>query len=159
MKLFVKRNGDRTFFALITNKKYFGAARTMEIYRKRWRIENFFNENNFLGLDRLPSLELNAIQTALTLKLVSCHLVDNFRKNLPKPFSNMKPESIYHNFIQAVQGKVQLKKDKLQVDIHGFQHRDVVAALFKGLEQKVIAQNIDPRCPWLNDHMMRFSFK
>ena len=159
MKLFVKRNGDGTFFALITNKKYFRAARAMEIYRKRWRIENFFNENGFLGLDRLPSLELNAIQTALSLKLVSFHLVDNFRKNLPKPFLTMKPESIYQHFIQGVQGKVQLKKDKVQVDIYGFQHRDAVAPLFKRLEQKLAAQNIDPRCPWLNDHVLNFSFK
>ena len=159
MKLFVKHNDDGIFFALITNKKYFRAARAMEIYRNRWGIENFFNENVFLGLDRLPSLELNAIQTALTLKMVSFHLADNFRKNLPKPSSTMKPESIYQHFIQGVQGKVQIKKDKLQVDIYGFQHKDAVAPLFKGLEEKLIAQNIDPRCPWLNDHVLSFSFK
>jgi hypothetical protein len=159
MKLFVKRNTDGTFFGLITNKKYFRGARAMEIYRKRWRIENFFNENAFLGLDRLPSLELNAIQTALSLKMVSFHLIDNFRKNLPKPFSTIKPESIHQHFIQGVQGKVQLKKDELHVDIYGFQHRDLVASLFKGLQQKLIAQNIDPRCPWLNDHALGFSFK
>jgi hypothetical protein len=159
MKLFVKRNSDGTFFALITNKKYFRASRAMEIYRKRWRLENFFNENVFLGLDRLPSLELNAIQTALTLKMVSFHLVDNFRKNLPEPFSTMKPESIYQNFIQGVQGKVQMKKDKLQVDVYGFQHRDVIAPLFKNLEQKMISKNIEPRCPWLNEHVLNFEFK
>ena len=73
MKMFVKRNSDNTFFALITNKKYFRVARAMEYYQKRWRIENFFNENVFLGLDQLPSLELNAIQTSLTLKMVSFH--------------------------------------------------------------------------------------
>lgn len=159
MKLFVKRNEDGTFFALITNKKYFRAARAMEIYPKRWRIENFFNENAFLGIDRLPSLELNAIQTALTLKMVSFHLVDNFRKNLPEPFYTMNPESIYQHFIQGVQGKVQIKKHKLHVDIYGFQHRDMAASLFKDLEQKLISQNIDPRCPWLNDHILSFSFK
>jgi hypothetical protein len=159
MKLFVKRNNDDTFFALITNKKYFRAGRAMEIYRKRWRLENFFNENVFLGLDQLPSLELNAIQTALTLKMVSFNIVDNFRKNLPKPFSAMKPESIYQHFIQNVQGKVQMKKDKLQVDLYGFQHRDVVAPLFENLEQKLAAQKIDPRCPWLNEHVLSFSFK
>lgn len=59
-----------------------GFERAMEIYRKRWRIENFFNENGFLGLDRLPSLALNFIQTALTLKMVLFYLVDNFRKIL-----------------------------------------------------------------------------
>jgi hypothetical protein len=159
MKLFVKRNSDGTLFALITNKKYFRATRAMEIYRRRWRIENFFNENAFLGLDRLPSLELNAIQTALTLKMVSFHLIDNFRKNLPTPFNTMKPESIFQHFIQGVQGKVQIKKDKLQIDVYGFQHRDVVAPLFKNIEQKLAAQNIDPRCPWLNDHILSFSFK
>ncbi len=70
----------------------------------------------------------------------------------------MKPESIYQHFIQGVQGKVQLKKDKVQVDIYGFQHRDAVAPLFKRLEQKLAAQNIDPCCPWLNDHVLSFSF-
>jgi hypothetical protein len=159
MKMFVKRNSDNTFFALITNKKYFRAARAMQYYKKRWRIENFFNENVFLGLDQLPSLELNAIQTSLTLKMVSFHLIDNFRKNLPEPFNTMKPESIYQHFIQSVQGKVQVKKDKLQVDIYGFKHRDVVAPLFKNLEQKLIAHNIDSRCAWLNKYPLAFSFK
>jgi hypothetical protein len=127
--------------------------------RQSFTRQNFFNENGFLGLDRLPSLELNAIQSALTLKLVSFHLVDNFRKNLPRPFSTMKPESIYQHFIQGVQGKVQLKKDEIHVDIYGFQHRDMVAALFNNLQQKLSAQQIDPRCPWLNDRPLSFSFK
>ncbi len=159
MNMFVKKNGDNTFFALLTNKKYFRAAKAMEYYKKRWRIENFFNENVFLGLDQLPSLELNAIQTSLTLKMVSFHLVDNFRKNLPKPFDTMKPESIYKHFIQGVQGKVQIKKDKIQVDIYGFKHRDVVIPLFKNLEQKLIAREVDPRCPWLNKRVLNFTFK
>jgi hypothetical protein len=159
LKLFVKRNDDGTFFGLITNKKYFRAAKAMETYSKRWRIENCFNENAFLGIDHLPSLELNAIQTALSLKLVSFHLMDNFRKNLPKPFSAMKPESIFRNFISGVQGKVQLKDNKLMIDIYGFRHRDVVAPLFNALEKKLIDRNIDPRCQWLNDYVLEFSFK
>lgn len=89
MKLIVKRNADGTFFALITNKKYFRATRAMDIYRGRLGIENLFNEDGFLGLDYFPSPELNAIQTALTLKVVSFHLVDTFRKNLPSQFSTM----------------------------------------------------------------------
>ena len=93
------------------------------------------------------------------LKMVSFHLVDNFRKNLPKPFSTMKPESIYQNFIQGVQGKVQMKKDKIQVDVYGFQHRDVIASLFRNLEHKMIAKNIEPRCPWLNEHVLNFEVK
>jgi len=159
IKLFVKRNDDETFFGLITNKKYFRAAKAMGTYSKRWRIENCFNENAFLGIDHLPSLELNAIQTALSLKLVSFHLVDNFRKDLPAPFCSMKPELIYRNFISGVQGKVQLKDNRLKIDIYGFRYRDVVVPLFNALEKKLIDRNIDPRCHWLNDYMLEFSFK
>jgi len=71
----------------------------------------------------------------------------------------MKPESIYKHFIQGVQGKVQIKKDKIQVDIYGFKHRDVVIPLFKNLEQKLIAREVDPRCPWLNKRVLNFTFK
>ena len=92
-------------------------------------------------------------------KMVSFNVVDNFRKTLPNRFSTMKPESIYQNFVQGVQGKVQLKKNKIQVDIYGFQYRNVIAPLFKNLEKKLICQNVDPRCPWLNDHVLTFSFK
>ncbi|GBE16226.1 transposase DDE domain protein [bacterium BMS3Abin15] len=159
MRLFVKRNNDGSLFALITNKKYFRPARAMKTYSRRWGIENFFNENVFLGIDKLPSLEINAIQTALSLKMVSFNLVDNFRKNLPTPFSTMKPESIYKKFIQGVQGKVQIKRNKLQIDIYGFEHQQVVAPLLKNLEQNLITQNVDPRCSWLNNYPLNFSFK
>lgn len=159
LRLFVKRNDDATYFGLMTNKKYFRAAKAMQVYSKRWRIENFFNENAFLGTDHLPSLELNAIQTALSLKLVSFHLVDNFRKSLPAPFSSMKPETIHRHFISGVQGKVQLKDNRLNIDVYGFRHRHVVAPLFEGLEKKLLDRNIDPRCQWLNDYILQFSFK
>ena len=83
----------------------------------------------------------------------------DFRNKPPKPFSYMKPKSIYQHFIQGVHGKVQLKNDELHIDIYGLQHRDIIAPLFGRLQQKLNAQHIDPRCPWLNDHALSFSFK
>ena len=49
-------------------------------------------------------------RTILDNSIISFHLVDNFRKNLPDPFNTMKPELIYQHFINSVQGKVQVKK-------------------------------------------------
>jgi hypothetical protein len=54
------------------------------------------------------------------MPVVSFHLLDNFRRNLPSPFATMKPESIYQMFINGVQGKIQIKNNKLQIDIYGF---------------------------------------
>jgi hypothetical protein len=40
------------------------ADTAMPTYTKRWRMEHFFAENAFLGVNHLPSLHLNAIQTS-----------------------------------------------------------------------------------------------
>jgi len=58
------------------------ADTAMPTYTKRWRIENFFAENAFLGVNHLPSLNLNAIQTMLSLRLLAFHVVDKFRHDL-----------------------------------------------------------------------------
>jgi len=159
LRLFVKRNPDGTLFGLITNKKYLRARSAMKIYSRRWRIENWFNENSFLGLNCLPSLELHAIQAALTLRLVAHHLMDNFRTTLASKFASMTPELIHRHFIQGVQGKVQLKKDQIHIDIYGFRHQAMVKNIFTNLENKLVAKGIDPRVPWLNGYKLHFEFK
>lgn len=159
LRLFVKRNPDGTLFGLITNKKYLRARSAMKIYSRRWRIENWFNENSFLGLNCLPSLELHAIQAALTLRLVAYHLMDNFRMNLASKFASMTPELIHRHFIQGVQGKVQLKRDQIHIDIYGFRHQAMVKNIFTNLENKLVAKGIDPRVPWLNSYKLHFEFK
>ena len=71
LKLMVKQNQDGSYFGLITNKKYLRPKKGMKIYSDRWRIENWFNENSFLGLNCLPSLELNAIQAMLSMRVLA----------------------------------------------------------------------------------------
>jgi hypothetical protein len=159
LRLFVKRNPVGTLFGLITNKKYLRARSAMKIYSHRWRIENWFNENSFLGLNCLPSLELHAIQAALTFRLVAYHLMDNFRMNLGSKFATMTPALIHRHFIQGVQGKVQLQREQIHIDIYGFRHQAKVRNIFTNLENKLIAKGIDPRVPWLNGYKLHFEFK
>lgn len=159
LRLFVKKNPDGTLFGLITNKKYLRARSAMKVYSRRWRIEDWFNENGFLGLNCLPSLELHAIQAALTLRMVAYHLMDNFRMNLGSQFSKMTPELIHRHFIQGVQGKVQLKKEQIHIDIYGFRHQAVIRRIFTNLEDKMLAKGIDPGVPWLNGYKIHFEFK
>lgn len=39
------------------------------------------------------------------------------------------------------------KREELQIDICGFQQRDVANSLFEGLKHNMMAQDIDSRCP------------
>ena len=107
LRMLLKKRRDGKYFALITPASDMTADTAMSTYTKRWRIENFFAENAFLGVNHLPSLHLNAIQTMLSLRLLAFHVVDNFRHDLGPAYQNKTPELIHREFVNGVQGRVQ----------------------------------------------------
>ena len=62
--MFLKKRNDGKYFALLTSENEMSSDTAMPTYTKRWRIEDFFKDNGFLGVDKLPSLNLNAIVEA-----------------------------------------------------------------------------------------------
>ncbi len=61
-------------------------------------MENFFKDNDFLGMDKLPSLNLNAIQTMLSLRFLAFHALANFRHDLGPGYNSKTPEIIHREF-------------------------------------------------------------
>jgi len=151
LKMFLKKQPDGRYFALITPAQEMDADCSMLTYTKRWRIENFFNENDFLGINYLPSLNLNAIQTMLSLRLLAFNVMDNFRHDLGPEHCHKMPETLYHEFIDGVQGRIQINGDKIIVNIYGFKHEAAVASILTNLDAKLKKANIDSRIPWLNN--------
>ncbi len=158
LRLLLKKRRDGKYFALITPAAEMTADTAMPAYTKRWRIENFFAENAFLGVDHLPSLNLNAIQTMLSLRLLAYHVVDNFRHDLGPNYRNKTPELIYREFVDGVQGRVQLRGDIIEVSVYGFEHQDAAAAILTNLDAKLEARGVDSRIPWLGNRRLRFAF-
>lgn len=120
--------------------------------------QNFFSENSFLGMHHLPSLNLNAIQTMLSLRLLAYHVVDNFRHDLGPAYRNKTPELIHREFVDGVQGRVQLRGDTIEVSIYGFNHQPAAAAILTNLEAKLERAGVPPRIPWLANRRLRFTF-
>jgi len=158
LRLLLKKRRDGKYFALITPATEMTPDSAMPTYTKRWRIENFFAENGFLGVDHLPSLNLNAIQTMLSLRLLAFHVVDNFRHDLGPAHRNKTPELIHRQFVDPIQGRVQLRGDLIEVNVYGFQHQDAVAAIMTNLDAKLEGTGVDPRIPWLGNRRLRFTF-
>ena len=111
-----------------------------------------------MGINHLPSLNLNAIQTMLSLRLLAFNVLDNFRHDLGPEYSNKTPDLIYREFIDGVQGRVQLNCDKIIVHIYGFKHEHATAAIFSNLESKLKKANVDSRIPWLGNRCLEFKF-
>ena len=156
MLLKKRRNGQ--YFALITPACDMSAETAMPTYTKRWRIENFFAENTFLGMNHLPSLNLNAIQTMLSLRLLAFHVVDNFRYDLGPAYQKKSPELIHREFIDGVQGRVQLRGNRIEISIYGFEHEAAAAAILANLDAKLEKAGVDPRIPWLGNRRLQFKF-
>jgi hypothetical protein len=158
LRMLLKKRPNGTYFALITPACDMTADTAMPTYTKRWRIENFFAENAFLGVNHLPSLNLNAIQTMLSLRLLAFHVVDNFRHDLGAAYQKKTPELIHREFVDGVQGRVQLRGNIIEVSIYGFEHETAAAAILTNLDAKLETSGVDPRIPWLGNRRLRFTF-
>jgi len=158
LRMLLKKRPNDTYFALITPACAMTADTAMPTYTKRWRIENFFAENAFLGVNHLPSLNLNAIQTMLSLRLLAFHVVDNFRHDLGAAYQKKTPELIHREFVDGVQGRVQLRGNLIEVSIYGFAHETAAAAILTHLDTKLEKAGVDPCIPWLGNRRLRFTF-
>jgi hypothetical protein len=158
LRMLLKKRPNGTYFALITPACAMTTDTAMPTYTKRWRIENFFAENAFLGVNHLPSLNLNAIQTMLSLRLLAFHVVDNFRHDLGAAYQKKTPELIHREFVDGVQGRVQLRGNLIEVSIYGFAHETAAAAILTNLDAKLETSGVDPRIPWLGNRRLRFTF-
>jgi len=158
LRMLLKKRPNDTYFALITPACDMTADTAMPTYTKRWRIENFFAENAFLGVNHLPSLNLNAIQTMLSLRLLAFHAVDNFRHDLGAAYQKKTPELIHREFVDGVQGRVQLRGNLIEVSIYGFEHETAAAAILTNLDTKLEKAGVDPCIPWLGNRRLRFTF-
>jgi hypothetical protein len=158
LRMLLKKRRDGKYFALITPACAMTAHTAMPTYTKRWRIENFFAENASLGVNHLPSLNLNAIQTMLSLRLLAFHVVDNFRHDLGPAYQQKTPELIHREFIDGVQGRIQLRGNSIEVSVYGFEHAAAAAAILTNLDTKLESAGVDPCIPWLGNRRLRFTF-
>ena len=94
----------------------------------------------------------------LSLRLLAFNVLDNFRHDLGSKYSHKTPDLIYREFVDGVQGRVQLNSDTIIVNIYGFEHEHAAASILTNLEAKLKKANVDSRIPWLGNRRSYLSF-
>lgn len=148
----------RTLYGYLTNDDDKAEEEVIEIYSNRWGVEFWFDEENFLGLSDLPSIELNEVTMHLAIKLIAYNLISAFRANLEGEYIPMNAETIYEKFFKE-QALIKLRDDQITVTMYGHRQREILESLFHDLNSKLKSKEIDPKVPWLNNHTLKFEFK
>ncbi|MFQ6043609.1 MAG: transposase [Candidatus Poribacteria bacterium] len=145
-------------YGYLVNDDEISEEEVIKLYSNRWGIEFWFDECQFLGINDLPSIELNEVTMHIAMNLIAYNLFSAFRANLGKKYVPMNAETIDEKFFKE-QALVKLRDDQITVTIFGHKYRDVLEPLYYDLNSKLESKNIDPKVPWLNDHTLNFVFK
>lgn len=151
-----QEDGEDKYYGYLTNDKESPEEEILEIYTKRWGIENFFKEDLFLNIDKLPGIGLNKISTMLAIKLIGHCIVSCLRRDIGGNYSKTEIEGIFEKFLN-LQALVQSKGHTIHVTYHRYPPE--LEALFQNINEKLKDKGIDSKVPWLNDKKLQFHFK
>lgn len=151
-----QEDGEDKYYGYLTNDKESPDEKILEIYTKRWRIENFFKEDLFLNIDKLPGIGLNKISTMLAIKLISHCIVSCLRRDIGGDYSKTEIEGIFEKFLN-IQALVQSKGQTIHITYHRYPPE--LESLFRNISEKLDDKGIDPKVPWLNNKKLKFHFK
>jgi hypothetical protein len=160
VKLIVVRkeeDGVEKYYGYLTNDYESSEEQIVREKGWRWRIENFFKHCDFLGLDELPSIELNKIAAVVAKRLFAFNLIACLRKDLGGVYEKMTVESVFEEIIEFP-ALVKAKKDRLVVTFYGNykpRHREAVERVMQGLEEK----GMNVPIPWLGNRRIEVRFK
>ena len=160
MKLIVVRffeDGIEKYYGYLTNDYESSEEQILDEKSWRWRIENFFKNCDFLGMDALPSIELNKIAGMLAMKIFSFNLVACLRKDLGGEFEKMTVESIFEEIIEFP-ALVKTNGDKIVVTFYG-NYKDSHKAAVQKLLKKFDETGMNAPISWMGDRRIELKFK
>lgn len=125
----------------------------------RWHIEEFFRFDQHLGWKRAGTLNLHIRQGQMTLALLAQAVIHQLRQRLGAPFNQWDSVHLAQDLFGGLEGDVRVHQDTLLVTYYNAPHAQQWQAHFENLPQRLEAEGVDPRVPWLYNFKLDFRFK
>jgi hypothetical protein len=159
----VQRSGERPEayeFKGFLNLRGGGADdRLSTEYPQRWHVEEFFKFNQALGWQRAGTLNLNVRYGQMTLALVAQAVIHQFRQRLGAPYQSWEAVHLAQAVFSGLEGDVRVQDDTILVTYYNAPNADRLRQHYEGLPDKLAAEGVDPRVPWLYDFKLDFRFR
>jgi hypothetical protein len=165
-------NGQTDLFQLIQRcgerpeefqYKAFASTRhdeTVEIltghYPKRWNAEVFFNNHQALGWKRAGTLNLHIRYGKMTMSLLAQAALHQLRQRLGEPYCCYEASHFANEVLGGLDGDVRVRRDTIVVTLYNAP--DSLRPHYENLPDKLEAEGVDPRIPWLFDFKLNFRF-
>jgi hypothetical protein len=128
-------------------------------YPDRWHVEEFFNANQALGWKRAGTLNLNIRYGHMTTALIAQTVIHRLRTKIGPPYATWDAKHLADSVFRGLDGDIRVTHDTIIVTYYNAPNADMLRAEYEGLPDKLSAQDVDPRIPWLYDLKLDFRFK
>jgi DDE family transposase len=128
-------------------------------YPQRWHIEEFFEKEQALGWQRAGTQNLNIRYGQMTLALLGQAVLQQLRQRLGAPYTLWQAKHLAEGLLAALQGDVRVEDNRVVVTYYNAPGADKWREHYEHLPEKLRAEGIDPRIPWLYDYQLDFRFR
>jgi hypothetical protein len=125
----------------------------------RWHIEEFFRFDQDLGWKRAGTLNLHIRSGQMTMALLAQALIHQLRRRLGAPFDQWDAAHFARDLFGGLEGDLRVINDTLLITYYNAPKSQDWKKHFENLPQRLQAEGVDPRLPWLCNYKLDFRFK
>ncbi|MFH0879048.1 MAG: transposase [Lentisphaerota bacterium] len=160
---FIQRSGETpktyVFRAFLCTRDGDEVEELTRCYPKRWHVEEFFNAHQALGWHRAGTMNLNIRYGQMTMALLAQAVIHQFRQRLGEPCLSWDAEHLARSIFSGIDGDVRIQQDTILVTLYNAPQPDLLRQHYENLPEKLAAEHVDPRMPWLFNFKLDFQFK
>lgn len=161
--LYVQRSGERPeeweFKGFLSTRAGQEVDDLTLAFPKRWHVEEFFNAHQDLGWQRAGTMNLNIRYGQMTMALLAQAAIHQFRQRVGSPWNEWDAKHMARSIFNGMDGDIRVAADTILVTLYNAPNVEQIRKHYEGLPEKLSAEHIDPRLPWLYGYKLDFRFK
>ena len=160
---YLQRSGERLqeyeFKAFLSTRDGDEVEDLTRAYPQRWHVEEFFNAHQALGWRRAGTMNLNIRYAQMSMALMAQAAIYQFRQRLGPPWSDWDSKHLADAVFRGIDGDLRISGDTILVTLYNAPGVEKLRPHYEGLPQKLRAEQVEPRIPWLFGYKLDFCFK